>query len=121
MLSRFVPPLRRLDSRPELRLLQIMRDSGLPEPAPQHRVWISPVRWYDLDFAWPELLRYVEFDPYKWHGNRDKYMRDARRRLELQARGWLGVSITDDELDNGADLAVAVIRSFLTEASLDTA
>ena len=31
-----------------------------------------------LDYAWPEAKVYCEFDPYKWHGDRDKYMRDNR-------------------------------------------
>ena len=76
-------PSRRTDSTPELRLLQLLRAAGLPEPVPQHRVDLSPTRWFRLDFAWPEAKVYCEFDPYKWHGGRDKYMSDTNRRLEL--------------------------------------
>jgi hypothetical protein len=60
----------------------------------------------------------MEFDSYKYHGNRDKYMRDARRRLELRNLGWEGVSVTDDELDAGARLAIQVARRMISEASL---
>ena len=101
MLDRFVPPVRRTDSRAESQLLQIIRAARFPEPIPQYRVWLSPTRWVDLDFAWPDQHGYCEFDPYKWHGDRDKYMRDATRRLELRGLGWDGVSVTDDELDSG--------------------
>jgi hypothetical protein len=86
---------------------------------PQLRVWLSPTRWVDLDYAWPEPTRFMEYDSYKYHGNRDKYMRDATRRLELRALGWDGVSVTDDELDRGAPLAMRVMRRLLEEASLN--
>jgi hypothetical protein len=118
MLRRFVPPKGDVDTSPELKLLQLIRRAGLPEPVPQFRVWLSETRWVDLDLAWPWLKRYMEFDSYKYHGNRDKYMRDAKRRLELRNVGWRGVSVTDDELDSGARLALQVMRRlFVAEAS----
>ena len=91
--------------------------AGLPEPVPQFRVWISPTQWYDLDFAWPWLKLFGEFDPYKWHGNRDKYEKDAKRRLRLRLSGWDGVSVTDDELDAGAPLAIPVLWQLVSRAS----
>jgi hypothetical protein len=117
MLRRFRPPRRDTDSTPELRLLQLVRAAGLPEPVPQFRVWLSPTRWVDLDLAWPWIKRFMEFDSYKYHGNRDKFMRDAKRRLELRALGWEGVSVTDDELDSGAALALRVMGRLLGGAS----
>jgi hypothetical protein len=80
---------------------------------PQFRVWLSETRWADLDFGFPTQRGFAEFDPYKYHGNRDKYMKDARRRLALRDLGWDGVSITDDELDSGAVLAMRVLRNIL--------
>jgi hypothetical protein len=115
LLQRFVPPARTPDSNPEIKLLQMIRDAGLPEPVPQFRVWLSETRWADLDFGFPEQQGFAEFDPYKFHGNRDKYMKDARRRLELRDLGWDGVSITDDELDSGGALAMRVLGKILAE------
>jgi hypothetical protein len=117
MLRRFLPPKRDADSTPELRLLQLIRAAGLPEPVPQFRVWLSPTRWVDLDLAWPWIQRYMEFDSYKYHGNRDKFMRDQERRLLLQDLGWEGVHVTDDELDSGAPLALRVMRRLIDGAS----
>jgi len=116
LLAAFVPPTRKTDSTPELMLLQLVRAAGLPEPVPHHRVDLSPTRWARLDFAWPEEKVYCEFDPYKWHGGRDKYMRDASRRLELAKNGWFGVPVTDDELDSGAQLATRLLRQHLARA-----
>ena len=73
---------------------------------------------FDLDHAWPSLKRYAEFDSYKYHGNRDKYMKDAWRRLALRKKKWDGVHVTDDELDSGAELALAVLADMLQDASL---
>jgi hypothetical protein len=121
MLQRFVPPKGDVDTRPELQLLQLVRAAGLPEPVPQFRVWLSPTRWVDLDLAWPWIERYMEFDSYKFHGNRDKFMKGERRRLLLRDAGWDGVHVTDDELDEGAELALRVMRRLITEASLRAA
>jgi hypothetical protein len=115
MLKRFVPPRRSADTSPELRLLQIIRHAKLPEPTPQYRVWLSPTRWVDLDFAFVPQKGYAEFDSYKYHGNRDKFMKDASRRLALEELGWRGVHVTDDELDSGAAMAMRVLRAILTE------
>jgi hypothetical protein len=116
LLASFVPPQRPLDSSPEIRLLQFIRAAGLPEPVPQFRVWLTPTWWVDLDFSYPWLKRFVEFDSYKFHGNRDKYMRDARRRLMLRDHGWDFVVVTDDELDSGCDLAMSVLAKLLADA-----
>jgi hypothetical protein len=110
MLQRFVPPQGEVDSSPELKLLLLLRAAGFPEPIPQFRVWISPTQWFDLDHTWPELKLFAEFDPYKYHGNWDKYQADALRRLLIRQLGWDGVSVTDDELDSGAKVALAVLR-----------
>jgi len=117
LLTRFVAPVRKPDTTPEVRLLQLMRTAGLPEPVPQHRVSLSATRWYQLDFAWPDARVFCEFDSYKWHGSRTRYMRTTRRRLELERHEWYGVPVTDDELDAGAPLAIAVLRDRLARAS----
>jgi hypothetical protein len=103
VLNTFVPPVRNPHTSPEMRLLQLLRTAGLPEPVPQYRVWLSAARWYDLDFAWPHANVFCEFDSYKWHGSRQSYMRTTNRRLELERHKWYGVPVTDDELDAGAD------------------
>ena len=116
LLNSFVAPVRKPDSTPEVRLLQLLRAAGLPEPVPQHRVPLSATRWYQLDFAWPDARVFCEFDSYKWHGSRTRYMRTTHRRLELERHEWYGVPVTDDELDAGAPLAIAVLSERLARA-----
>jgi hypothetical protein len=116
LLDSFIPPMRKPDSTPELKLLMLLRAADLPEPTPQHRVALSATRTVRLDYAWPDAKVYCEFDPYKWHGGRDKYMSDNVRRLELDDLGWYGVSVTDDELDAGAQLSTRLLRQHLARA-----
>jgi len=114
MLQRFVPPIGGVGStQPEVRLLGLVRAAGLPEPVLQFRVWLSPTRWVDLDLAWPEFKLFAEFDPYKWHGSRLDYMKTIARRLDVEALGWRGVPVTDDELDAGAPRAIALLTNLL--------
>jgi hypothetical protein len=94
----------------------LLRAAGLPEPIPQYRVALSATRSVRLDYAWPDAKVYCEFDPYKWHGGRDKYMSDSARRLELADLGWFGVPVTDDELDSGARLSTRLLRQHLPRA-----
>jgi len=116
VLLSFVPPIRKPETTPEMRLLQVLRAAGCPEPVPQYRVQVSATREARLDFAWPEHKLYCEFDSYKWHGGRDRYMYDAKRRLRLENLGWRGVPVTDDELDSGARLATGLLLQHLARA-----
>jgi len=120
MLRGFVPPLRVADSTAEIEMLQLLRAAGLPEPTPQHRIWLSETDYVELDFAWPEIKRFAEFNSYKWHGGRDKFMLDNRRLLQLRARNWDGIVFTDDDLDEPG-LALLVIEKLVQEgrASLE--
>ena len=101
---------------PEMKLLMLLRAAGLPEPVPQFKVALSGTRSARLDYAWPDHKVYCEFDPFKWHGGRDRYMHGATRRLRLEMLGWRGVPVTDDELDAGARLATQLLSQRLPRA-----
>jgi hypothetical protein len=115
MLNSYVPPTRQPDTRPEVRLLQLLRAANLPEPEPQFHVELSKSRHSRLDFAWPDQKVYCEFDSFKYHGGRDRYMSGTTRRLRLEMLGWHGVPVTDDELDAGAPLATKLLLQLLAE------
>ena len=115
MLNSYVPPVRQPDTRPEVRLLQLLRAANLPEPEPQFRLRLSKSRHFRLDFAWPDEKVYCEFDSFKYHGGRDRYMSGATRRLKLETLGWHGVPVTDDELDAGAPLAIKRLLQLLVQ------
>ena len=117
LLENFVPPCTRPTALPRTQLLRLLRAAGLPEPVPQYRVQLSATRAVRLDFAWPDAKVYCEFDPYKWHGGRHKYMRDTTRRLEL-ARTSAGTACRSPTTSStpARSLATALLRQRLARA-----
>jgi hypothetical protein len=116
LIKRWLPAIAKTDSRPEARLLQMLEEHGLPDPVPQHRVWVGPDECFDLDFAWPTYRVGLEFDSYRYHGGRMRHDDDARRHLRLQRRRWQLVRVTDAELDAGCPYALAVLERLLLPA-----
>jgi hypothetical protein len=109
-LQRFVPPIRPTETPAESRVLQILREQGMPEPVPQF--WIrlpndDPVR---LDFAWPDRRVGLEFDPYKYHGDRERYEKMMSRTRLMQAIQWQRVCVTDDDLNAGMPESLAALK-----------
>jgi very-short-patch-repair endonuclease len=66
------------DSRPEERMLALIRAAGLPEPRLR-----AHVLGYRLDFLWPGLRLAVEVDAYGTHGSRARFEADRRRDARL--------------------------------------
>jgi hypothetical protein len=117
LINRWLPATSLTDSRPEAELLRLVDDRGLPLPVAQHRVWLGPDEYVDLDFAWPEHKIGLEFDSYRYHGGRMKHDIDARRVLRLEAREWHMLRVTDEELDAGCPHALAALARLLHAAA----
>jgi hypothetical protein len=116
-LQHFVPPERSAESRAETQLLQLLREHELPEPVAQFWLALPNDERIRLDFAWPGLSVGAEFDPYKFHGDRERYERNASRTRLMQALGWDRVTITDDDLDAGIPEGAAALRTLLQRRS----
>jgi hypothetical protein len=112
-LQRFVPPRRLTESSPELRVLMILREHGFPEPTPQYWITLPDGERIRLDFAWPDCRASLEWDPYKFHGDRDRYEAMQSRTRRLRAMGWERVCITDDDFDAGMPEALAALGQVL--------
>jgi hypothetical protein len=89
------------ESRPEIRILQVIERGGLPTPAQQHWVRLGRER-FRLDFAYPQRKVAIEYDGWNAHSSRTSFDRDRRRDRLLQLAGWTVLRITsrtpDDEL-----------------------
>ncbi len=116
-LQRFVPPERNTETRAESRLLQLLREHDFPEPVAQFWLRLPNGEWIRLDFAWPTLKVGAEFDPYKFHGDRERYEKNASRTRLMQAIGWDRVTITDDDLAAGIPEGAAALRTLLRRRS----
>jgi hypothetical protein len=109
-LQRFVPPIRSTETTAESRVLQILRENDFPEPVPQFWIRLPNERPIRLDFAWPQLRVGLEFDPYKYHGDRERYEEMMSRTRLLQSIRWQRVCVTDDDLDAGMAESLAALQ-----------
>lgn len=65
-------------SEAESRFLELVRDTGLDQPAAN-----VVVHGYELDFYWPDLEIAVEVDGFAYHGSRRSFRADRRRDAHL--------------------------------------
>jgi len=117
---------RRIESVGESRVLWLCYQQSLPKPIPQYEVRDSDgVLLGRVDFAWPELGVFLEFDGMVKYekllrpGERasDVVVREKRREEEIcAATGWRCIRVTWADLANPARLA-AKIRAALRRAA----
>jgi len=108
-LTRSAPAPTRLEL--ERRMLQLVRQAGLPEPRVNH-----PVGPYLIDFAWLEQRVLVETDGFATHGHRTAFERDRARDAALHAAGYTVLRFTwrqlrDEPMKVVARLAQALARA----------
>jgi hypothetical protein len=112
-INRFVPPRRPTESIPESRVLLHLRDQGIPEPTPQYWLTLPNGDRIRLDFAWPERRAALEWDPYWYHGDRERYEAMQRRTRLMRAMNWERICVTDNDLDAGMPESIAALRTAL--------
>jgi very-short-patch-repair endonuclease len=95
---------RRTRSQNERRLLQLIRDAGLPVPKPN-----ADVHGFEVDAYWPEHRLVVEVDDYFTHGDRHAFAKDRRQDSTLAAHGIRTRRITSTQLEAAALEAVALL------------
>lgn len=77
-----------LESELELRFWRLVRDYGLPEPIPQHKVILEGKK-LRIDFAYLQPRRVaLEVFGKRWHLSRADRRRDRERAALLVAYGW---------------------------------
>jgi hypothetical protein len=86
-------------SASELRVLEVLRQAGVPAPVQQHRVHIDS-RSYDLDFAWPEQRVFAEYYGLPVHSGASAVAYDSSRLTALVAAGWRPLVFTDTSPDH---------------------
>jgi hypothetical protein len=79
----------------ELKVLDVLRDAGLPLPVQQHRVRAEG-RTYFLDYAYPERRVYIEYYGLPVHGTVTAVAYDSERLSALSGDGWHPLVFTDD-------------------------
>jgi very-short-patch-repair endonuclease len=82
------------ESRAQRRLLELIREAGLPFPQTER-----PLLGYRVDLLWPDLKLVVEVDGYQSHGTRGAFEHDRRRDARLQAAGFMVLRFSAREIE----------------------
>lgn len=80
-------------SEAELRLLDLVRASGLPEPEAN-----VLTHGYEIDFLWREAGIAVEVDGFVYHSSRRSFASDRRRDAELLDTGIIVIRVTWEQI-----------------------
>jgi very-short-patch-repair endonuclease len=103
----------------ETLLVQALRRHGLPDPVTQFEVrdeFGNVVA--QADAAYPQWRVTIEYDSRQEHSDEFQLARDARRRNEVIAAGYLVLSARHDDLrTGGAALADQILRAARRHAS----
>jgi hypothetical protein len=97
------------ESDPEMLLLQVLRDRGLPEPRTQYVVRHRGRFIARVDAAYPEWSIALEYESFAFHTGKEALIRDSRRRNDLVAVDWLPISVTKPDLTTGGHRLCAQI------------
>ena len=86
------------DSPPETTLFALLKDAGLGDPTPNHRVDLG-ASYALLDMAYPDCRVAFEYQG-AYHADTERMRLDAARLNALQVRGWVVMYVTADDFRN---------------------
>ncbi len=93
----------------ERRLLELIRDSGLPHP-----VINGQIGGLQVDFHWPAQRVVVETDGGATHGHAIAFHRDRARDLELELANWHVIRLTWRQILHERARVIAALRRRLS-------
>ena len=91
----------------EARFLDFVRDHGLPAPAAN-----AIVGGYEVDVHWPGTKLIVELDSWAFHRSKRSFYSDRAKWLDLRARGFDVLTVTDPMLSKQPKRIAGAIRSY---------
>ncbi|MFA5883335.1 MAG: hypothetical protein WDA60_05755 [Acidimicrobiia bacterium] len=95
------PDRRLTESEMEMRMLQVLRAHGLPEPIPQFEIRHQGRFVARVDAAYPDLRIALEYESFEWHTGKAALVRDSTRRNAVVGAGWLPIAVTWEDLRSG--------------------
>jgi very-short-patch-repair endonuclease len=97
----------------ERRFLQLVRRAGLPRPVCQQRFVLGDGTIARVDFAFPPTTVLVEVNGRLGHVSDVERAKDAHRRNELQAAGFVVLEFTDRQVRQEPELVLRILRRHL--------
>lgn len=92
----------------EVRMIQLLRAAGLPDPVRQYEVRAGGERYF-VDLAYPDRRLAIELDGREHHSDADAFQRDRARQNALVLAGWTVLRFTWADVNEAGASAVAVI------------
>ena len=117
ILDERTPDRRLTESDMELRLLQILRANGLPEPVPQYEVWLEGRFIARVDLAYVEWRIALDYESYTWHVGNKPLVANSRRRNALITADWMPIAVTWPDLQSGGSRVCGEIRRLMRRAA----
>lgn len=88
----------RVESPKETETRLLLVEAGLPEPVVQHEVRDGGRLVVRIDLAYPELKIAIEYEGDGHRTDPAQWRRDIQRQRELEARGWIVIRLTQEDL-----------------------
>jgi very-short-patch-repair endonuclease len=98
----------RTRSKPERRLLSLIRLARLPPPQVN-----AKLHNWEVDFLWPDRKLIVEVDALSTHTSPRAFERDRRKDAELTLLGYTVVRVTRRQIEGEPEALVARLAAFL--------
>lgn len=108
----------RSESVPETESRLLMVLAGLPEPVCNHPFVVDGVERFRLDLAWVACKVALEYDG-RWHEEPEQRKKDARRRAEMRAAGWIIIVIRARDLYDAPESIVEEVAAALRTRGCD--
>jgi very-short-patch-repair endonuclease len=112
--------LKPVDSDLELRVERALLAAGLPRPSRQHEFELPPGGRIRVDFYWPEHQLVLEVDHAEWHSSRVASEVDKWRDRQLQLLGISTVRVTDSDVAERLNSAIADVAAIIRARSSAT-
>ncbi len=101
----------------ETRLLQMLRQNGLPDPVPQYEIYLGTRFVARVDFAYPDWRVAIEYESYQEHTGKAALIRDNPRRNAIISAQWKPIGVTPEDVRTGGQRVCAEIRANARRAS----
>jgi very-short-patch-repair endonuclease len=102
----------KVESRKELRLLELIRAADLPVPETQ-----GAVLGFRADLIWRDLRLVVEVDTFGTHGGRAAFERDRVRDAKLEAAAYTVIRFTDIQIEREPYAVIARLSQVIGHLS----
>jgi very-short-patch-repair endonuclease len=96
----------------ETLMLRVLHECGLPSPVPQFEITDAQGHFVGrVDAALPQWRIAIEYDSKQEHSDEFQLARDARRRNQIVAAGWLPLTARHQDLARGGSELCATISA----------